>query len=74
MFLNSDAQTGTSENWVDNGGGLSVGKANAYPFYGSTECYFKTSGTDGYRYGQDLKLEPNTDYMFEAYIYKNLQN
>ena len=72
LFLNSDAQTGTSENWVDNGGGLSVGKANAYPFYGSTECYFKTSGTDGYRYGQDLKLEPNTDYMFEAYIYKNL--
>ena len=72
LFLNSDAQTGTSENWVDNGGGLSVGKANVYPFYGSTEYYFKTSGTDGYRYGQDLKLEPNTDYMFEAYIYKNL--
>ena len=71
LFLNSDAKTGTIDNWIDNGGGITIAKANAFPFYGKTENYFKTSFTNGMRYAHDIPLEPNTDYIYEGYIYTN---
>ena len=71
MLLNSDFKTGTSDDWIDNGGGISVLKANAFPFYGSTEYYLKTSFPKGMRYAHDVQLEPNTDYVYEGYIYVN---
>ena len=69
LFLNSDAQTGTTDNWISNGGGVSVDKANAFPFYGKTEHHFETSFPGGMRYNHDIPLEPNTDYVYEGYIY-----
>ena len=76
LFLNSDAKTGTTDEWVDNGGGLTISKANAFPFYGSKENYFKTSfkssSSTGVRYKHDIILEPNTDYIYEGYIYTNV--
>ena len=71
MFLNSDAKTGDTTNWISNGGGISIAKANVFPFYGSTENYFKTSFPNGMRYEHDIQLEPNTDYVYEGYIYVN---
>ena len=71
LFLNSDAKTGTTDNWISNGGGISIAKANVFPFYGSTENYFKTSFPKGMRYEHDIQLEPNTDYVYEGYIYVN---
>ena len=75
LFLNSDAKTGTTDEWIDNGGGLTISKANAFPFYGSKENYFKTSfkssSSTGVRYKHDIILEPNTDYIYEGYIYTN---
>ena len=71
LLLNSDAKTGTTDGWIDNGGGLSISKANAFPFYGNTENYFRTSFPSGMRYAYDIPLEPNTDYVYEGYIYTN---
>ncbi len=73
MFLNSDAKTGDTTNWISNGGGVSVGKADAFPFYGGTENYFKTSFSSGggMRYEHDIPLEPDTDYIYEGYFYVN---
>ena len=71
LFLNSDAKTGTTDNWISNGGGISIAKANVFPFYGSTENYFKTAFPNGMRYEHDIQLEPNTDYVYEGYIYVN---
>ena len=71
LFLNSDAKTGTTDNWISNGGGISIAKANVFPFYGNTENYFKTSFPKGMRYEHDIQLEPNTDYVYEGYIYVN---
>ena len=71
MFMNSDAKTGDTTNWIDNGGGLTVAKANVFPFYGSTEDYFKTAFPKGIRYEHDIPLEPNADYVYEGYIYVN---
>ena len=71
MFLNSDAKTGNTDNWIDNGSGLTVDKANVFPFYGSTEYYFKTAFPKGMRYEHDIPLEPDTDYVYEGYIYVN---
>ena len=71
MLLNSDAKTGTTDEWVDNGGGLNVYKANAFPFYGSIEYYLYTTLPNGMRYAHDIPLEPNTDYVYEGYIFTN---
>ena len=71
LLLNSDAKTGTTDNWVDNGGGISALKANAFPFYGKNEHYFYTRFPYGMRYAHDIPLEPNTDYIYEGYIYTN---
>ena len=71
LLLNSDAKTGTTDNWVDNGGGISALKANAFPFYGSIEYYFYTTFPYGMRYAHDIPLEPNTDYVYEGYIFTN---
>ena len=71
MLLNSDFKTGTTDDWISNGGGISVTKANSFPFYGSTEYYLKTSFPGGVRYAHDVQLEPNTDYVFEGYLYVN---
>ena len=71
MLLNSDFKTGTSDDWIDNGGGITISKANTFPFYGSTEYYLKTSFPGGVRYAHDVQLEPNTDYVYEGYIYVN---
>ena len=70
LLKNSDAKFGT-ENWITNGGGLVVSKANAFPFYGSTEPYFKTSFPSGIKYAENIILEPNTDYVYEGYVYVN---
>ena len=70
LLKNSDAKFGT-ENWSNNGGGLSVAKANAFPFYGSKEPYFKTSFPSGIQYTENIILEPNTDYVYEGYVYVN---
>lgn len=69
LFMNSDAQTGDTSNWLDNGGTLTVAKAHMFPFYGDTENYFRTSFPNGARYEHDIQLEPNTDYVYEGYIY-----
>ena len=71
MFFNSDFMTGTSDDWIDNGGGITISRANAFPFYGSTESFLKTSFPRGVRYAHDVQLEPNTDYVYEGYIYVN---
>ena len=71
MFLNSDFMTGTADDWIDNGGGISIGTAGAFPFYGNTEYYLRTSFPYGVRYAHDVQLEPNTDYVYEGYIYVN---
>ena len=71
MFLNSDFMTGTSDDWIDNGGGISIGTASTFPFYGNTEYYLRTSFPRGVRYDHDVQLEPNTDYVYEGYIYVN---
>ena len=70
LIKNSDAKFGT-ENWITNGGGIAVGKANAFPFYGSKEPYFRTSFPSGIKYAEDIILEPNTDYVYEGYVYVN---
>ena len=71
MFLNSDFMTGTADDWIDNGGGISIGTASAFPFYGNTEYYLRTSFPRGVRYAHDIQLEPDTDYVYEGYIYVN---
>lgn len=70
LLKNSDAKFGT-ENWITNGGGIAVGKANAFPFYGYVEPYFGTSFPSGIKYAEDIILEPNTDYVYEGYVYVN---
>ena len=70
LLKNSDAKFGT-ENWITNGGGLVVSKANVFPFYGKKEPYFKTSFPSGIKYTEDIILEPNTDYVYEGYVYVN---
>lgn len=70
LLKNSDAKFGT-ENWITNGGGIAVGKANAFPFYGYEEPYFETSFPSGIKYAEDIILEPNTDYVYEGYVYVN---
>ena len=70
LIKNSDAKFGT-ENWTNNGGGISVSNANVFPFYGKKEPYFKTSFPNGIIYTEDIILEPKTDYVYEGYVYVN---
>lgn len=70
LLKNSDAKFGT-ENWITNGGGISVSNANVFPFYGKKEPYFKTSFPSGIKYTEDIILEPKTDYVYEGYVYVN---
>lgn len=69
LLLNSDAKFGDDGTWISNGGGYTVEKANAFPFWGNVENYHKTSFKDGLRYGIDVQLMPDTDYVYEGYVY-----
>ena len=69
LLKNSDCQFGLNGQWVNNGGGLSIEIANAKPFVGSRESYFRTSFPNGMKYSETVYLKPNTDYVYQAYVY-----
>ena len=69
LLKNSDCQFGLNGQWVDNGGGLDRAMADAKPFVGSREPYFKTSFPNGIKYSEPVYLKPNTDYVYQAYVY-----
>ena len=69
LLKNSDCQFGLNGQWVNNGGGLDRDMSNAKPFLGSREPFFKTSFPKGFKYSETVYLKPNTDYVYQAYVY-----
>ena len=69
LLKNSDCQFGLNGQWVNNGGGLAIDIVDAKPFYGGKEFYFKTSFSGGIKYSEAITLKPNTDYVYQAYVY-----
>ena len=56
---------------------MSLGTIDAYPFYENHQSLlttFKYNNEDGVNYNLDLSLEPNTDYVYQAYIYTDNAN
>lgn len=69
LLKNSDAKNGTYM-WSGNGKTLTIGTSGSSPFIGGNE--FKSTFPNGLRYGENIKLKANTEYVYEAWVYTNV--
>ena len=68
LLKNSDAKNGTYM-WNGNGKTLTIGTSGVSPFLGGNE--FKSTFPNGITYNESIKLKPNTEYVYEGWIYTN---
>ena len=69
LLKNSDAKNGTYM-WSGNGKTLTIGTSGSSPFIGGNE--FKSTFPNGLKYGENIKLKANTEYVYEAWVYTNV--
>ena len=58
------------DNWIANGSTITIGSSSAFPFY-DKENFMKITCPGAARYKYDLDLKPDTDYVYEAWVYRS---
>ena len=79
ILFDGDFNLSTINYWneLNSDTSISLGTVNDYPFYENHQSLlttFKYSNETGINYSLDLSLEPNTDYVYQAYIYTDNAN
>ena len=79
LLFDGDFNLPTINYWneLNSDASMSLGTVNAYPFYENHQSLlttFKYNNETGINYNLDLSLEPNTDYVYQAYIHTNNAN
>ena len=79
LLFDGDFNLPTINYWneLNSDASMSLGTVNAYPFYENHQSLlttFKYNNETGINYSLDLSLEPNTDYVYQAYIYTDNAN
>lgn len=68
LLYDGDFKLGT-DNWIaEDGATITTGKSTAFPFY-DNEKFMKIVCPGAARYKYDLELKPDTDYVYEAWVY-----
>ena len=69
LLYDGDFKLGT-DNWIAENSTITTGNSSAFPFY-DKEKYMKITCPGAARYRYDLELKPDTDYVYEAWIYRS---
>lgn len=68
LLYDGDFKLGT-DNWIAENSTITTGNSSAFPFY-DKEKHMKISCPGAARYKYDLELKPDTDYVYEAWVYR----
>ena len=68
LLYDGDFKLGT-DNWIaEDGATITTGNSSVFPFY-DNEKFMKIVCPGAARYKYDLELKPDTDYVYEAWVY-----
>ncbi len=68
LLYDGDFKLGT-DNWIAENSTITTGNSSAFPFY-DKEKHMKIACPGAARYKYDLELKPDTDYVYEAWVYR----